>query len=234
MKWRRGRAHLSSLGVFLPTTPLHHLLIAGVDVPLVATSGNRGEEPISIDEMSIVERLHEIADAFLDHDRPIVRGVDDSVVRVIAGRPVTLRLARGYAPLPLPSIERLAGSGAAPLLATGGHQKVAVALWSGTQAVLAQHAGDMDGASAREAFARLVRDLAALYGAEPAAIACDLHPDYFTTRWAAAGGKIVIPVQHHHAHAAASMVEHGLLDREVLAVTWDGTGYGTGRHDLGR
>ena len=138
---------LSSLGVFLPTTPLHHLLLAGLDFPVVATSGNRGEEPIVTDEWDVCEQLGGIADAFLDHDRPIVRGVDDSVVRVIAGRPVTLRLARGHAPLPLPSIERLAGSGTAPLLATGGHQKVAVAFWSGTQAVLAQHAGDMDGAS---------------------------------------------------------------------------------------
>jgi hydrogenase maturation protein HypF len=216
---------LSSIGVFLPTTPLHHRLLAGLGYAVVATSGNRGDEPIVTDDRDAVERLGAIADAILGHDRPIVRRVDDSVVRVIAGRPVALRSARGSAPLPLPGVERLARSGVA-LLATGGHQKVAPALWSGTQAVLAQHLGDMDGAMARAAFAPAVRDLAALYGAEPEAIACDLHPDYFTTRWAEDQGKPVVPVQHHHAHAAAGMVEHDLLDREVLAVTWDGTGYG--------
>jgi hydrogenase maturation protein HypF len=216
---------LAAVGVFLPTTPLHHLLLAGLDFPAVVTSGNRGDEPIVTDDRDAVERLGPIADALLLHDRPIVRRVDDSVVRVIAGRAVTLRLARGSAPLPLPAIERLART-AVPLLATGGHQKVAPALWSGTQAVLAQHLGDMDGAEARAAFAPAVRDLAALYGVEPEAIACDLHPEYFTSRWAEARGTPVVAVQHHHAHAVAAMVEHDLLDREVLALTWDGTGFG--------
>jgi hydrogenase maturation protein HypF len=220
---------MASLGVLLPTTPLHHRLLAALDCTVVATSGNRGDEPIVTDERDAVGQLHHIADAFLVHDRPIVRRVDDSVVRVIAHRSVTIRLARGYAPFPLPTIERLIQyTGAEPgaVLATGGHQKVAVALWSGSQAVLAQHVGDLDAVATQAAYARLVPDLCGLYRCEPAAIACDLHPDYFTTRWAFAQGRPIVRVQHHHAHAVAGMVEHGLLDREVLAVTWDGTGYG--------
>jgi hydrogenase maturation protein HypF len=221
---------LSSVGVLLPTTPLHHLLLAEAVLPVVATSGNRGDEPIAIDEHEALRSLAGIADAFLTHDRPIARRVDDSVARVIAGRPVVIRLARGYAPWPLPPVEQIArslpGPGAAPLLATGGHQKVAVALWSGSQAVLGPHIGDMDGATTRAGFEELVDDLSSLYDFRPAALACDLHPDSFTTRWAAGRGLPVIRVQHHHAHAAAAMVEHGLLAREVLALTWDGTGYG--------
>lgn len=214
---------VGTLGVLLPTTPLHVALLTELGLPVVATSGNRGDEPIVTDEHSAIRQLAGIADAFLVHDRPIARRVDDSVVRVIAGKPVTLRLARGYAPLPLPALEGREGM---PILTTGGHQKDAVAFWTGSQAVLGQHIGDLDHPDTRAAFRRTVDDLKALYEFEPAVIACDLHPDFFTTRWAAEQGKPVIQVQHHHAHAVASMAEHGLLDREVLAITWDGTGYG--------
>jgi len=212
------------VGLFLPTTPLHHLLLAEVGLPLVATSGNRAEEPIVTDEADAVRRLAGIADVFLVHDRPIVRGLDDSVVRVIAGRPVTLRLARGYAPMPIRTPEGWADG--PPVLAVGGHQKSAVAIWTGAQAVLTQHVGDLDGPETRASFRALTRDLADLYKFEPAALTCDLHPDYFTTRWAGEQNHPVIPVQHHHAHAVACMAEHDLLDCEVLAFTWDGTGYG--------
>jgi hydrogenase maturation protein HypF len=212
-----------TIGLFLPTTPLHQLLLAELEMPVVATSGNRSEGPIVTDEGEAVRCLAGLADAFLVHDRPVVRRLDDSVVRLIAGRPVTLRLARGYAPLPLPTLE---GTGCPPVLATGGHQKAALALWSGIQAVLAQHLGDLDGPDTRSVFDLTTHDLSALYQFEPGAIACDLHPDYFTSQWALARHKPVFPVQHHHAHAVACMVEHELLDREVLAFTWDGTGYG--------
>lgn len=215
---------LSTIGLFLPTTPLHHLLLTAVGGPLVVTSGNRTDEPIVMDEREAPRRLAGIADAFLVHDRPILRRVDDSVMRVIAGRPTILRLARGYAPLPLPALERFRTC--PPVLAAGGHQKVAVALWTGQQAVLTQHVGDMDTAETRDAFAAGVADLCELYRFQPAAIAGDLHPDYFTTRWAHSLGKPMIEVQHHHAHAVACMAEHDLLDREVLALAWDGTGYG--------
>jgi hydrogenase maturation protein HypF len=214
---------VGTAGLFLPTTPLHHLLLAELGLPVVATSGNRSEEPIVTDEREAVGRLSGIADAFLVHDRPIVRHVDDSVVRVVAGQPMTFRLARGYAPLPLPTLE---ARHCPPILATGGHQKTALAVWTGTQAILVQHIGDLDNPETRATFGRVVEDLAGLYHFEPAVLACDLHPDYFTTRWAQDRNQPVRQVQHHHAHAVACMVEHDLRDREVLALTWDGTGYG--------
>jgi hydrogenase maturation protein HypF len=214
---------VGTVGLFLPTTPLHHLLLAELRAPVVATSGNRGGEPIVTDEHEAVRRLAGLADAFLVHDRPITRRVDDSVVRVIAGRPTTFRLARGYAPLPLPALE---ASGAPPILATGAHQKSALACWSGAQAILAPHVGDLDHPDTRAAFEGAASDLSGLYRFEPTALACDLHPGYFSSQWAPAQCKRVVPVQHHHAHAVACMAEHELLDREVLAFTWDGTGYG--------
>jgi len=213
-----------TIGIILPTTPLHHLLLADLG-PIVVTSGNSSGEPILTDERLVLRCLAGIADAFLIHDRPIVRGVDDSVSRVIAGQEVVFRLGRGHAPLALPVLESL-GRGAPPMLATGGHQKVALALWTGEQAILGQHLGDMDHPDARHGFENAVRDLCQLYRCEPAAIACDEHPDYFTTRWADAANLPIIRVQHHHAHAMACMAEHSLLDREVLALAWDGTGHG--------
>ncbi|MCS6852621.1 MAG: carbamoyltransferase HypF [Gemmataceae bacterium] len=218
---------LRSVGLFLPTTPLHHLLLAEVGVPVIATSGNRGGEPIVIDEHAAIRDLAGIADAFLVHDRPIVRRADDSVLRLMAGEPMVFRLARGFAPWPLPFLERRATqAGAPPCLATGGHQKVALAAWTGHQAVLAPHLGDMDDVATRVAFQGAVRDWGLLYHFEAATIVCDLHPDYFTTRWAHTQGRPVVAVQHHHAHAAACVTEHGLFGRPVLAFTWDGTGYG--------
>jgi len=223
---------VATLGVLLPTTPLHHLLLAAVDAPIVATSGNRGEEPIVIDDEVAIDKLSEIADAVLLHDRPITRRLDDSVVRVMGEFPVTIRSARGFAPLPLPAVERMATSSrrierVRPVLAVGGHQKVALALWNGEQAVLGPHIGDLDTPASRSAFERAARDLATLYGCEPATIVCDQHPDYATSRWAGESGRPLLIVQHHHAHAVAAMVEHDLLDREVLALAWDGTGWGT-------
>jgi hydrogenase maturation protein HypF len=221
--------HLHWVGLMLPTTPLHDLLLAELDFPVVATSGNLSEEPIQSDNDAGVARLVEVADVFLVHDRPIERRVDDSVVRVAAGGPVMIRLARGYAPLPLPALERwleARRTPPAPVLAVGGQQKSAVALWTGTQAVLSPHVGDLDGPETRAAFTQLTVELTDLYGCGAERIACDLHPDYFSTRWAEGQGRPVLRVQHHHAHAAAVMAEHGLLGEEVLAFTWDGTGYG--------
>ncbi|CAN5176786.1 carbamoyltransferase HypF [soil metagenome] len=213
-----------TIGLLLPTTPLHDLLLAQMNQPLIATSGNRGAEPIVVDEQEAVEGLQEIADCFLIHDRPVLGRVDDSVVRVIDERCTTIRLARGLAPLSLRALE---GNKPLPILAVGGQQKTAVAFWSGCQAVLGPHSGDMDNPESRLAFEKMVRDFCRLYRFEPSAIACDLHPDFFTTQWALAQSLPVVKVQHHHAHAVACMVEHGLLDQEVLAFTWDGTGYGS-------
>ncbi len=229
---REVAPRLEEVGLLLPTTPLHHLLLAEVDFAVVTTSGNRSEEPILTDERELPGPLAEVADAFLVHDRPIARRVDDSVVRAASAGPVVLRLARGYAPLPLLALERWMGRHAASpgtpraVLAVGAHQKAAVALWTGTQAVLSPHAGDLDSPQTRAAFEGLAQGLADLYGCVVGAVACDLHPDYFSTRWAGRLGLPLVPVQHHHAHAVACLVEHDLLDEEVLAFAWDGTGYG--------
>lgn len=218
---------LATVGLFLPTTPLHELLLEQIGRPLVATSGNRSRQPIAIGEEEAHTMLSGIADAFLIHDRPILRRLDDSVVRMIDREPAVLRLGRGYAPWPLPTIEDLARKHSLPpMVATGAHLKSAMAVWTGSQAVLGAHIGDLDSPATRKAFVDSIRDLGQLYRFEPLMIACDLHPDYFTTRWAREQMLPRVEVQHHHAHAAACMAEHNLLEKEVLALVWDGTGFG--------
>lgn len=208
------------LGVMLPYTPLHHLLLDAVGAPVVATSGNRSDEPICTDEREALARLAGIADRFLVHDRPIARHVDDSVARVLLGREQVLRRARGYAPLPV-VLDRPGPC----VLAVGGHLKNAVALAAGSAVFLSQHVGDLETAEAFGAFRAVCRDLPALYEAKPSAVACDLHPDYASTRHARASGLPVIAVQHHAAHVLACMAEHG-MDGPVLGAAWDGTGHG--------
>lgn len=211
---------LDTVGVMLPGTPLHWLLSREFGKPLVVTSGNREGEPLAIEVAESLDTLKEIADLWLHHDRQIAHPLDDSVVRIIAGRPVTLRLARGMAPLPL---ELPSGVSAAAL---GGHQKVAIAISNGVQAVLGPHIGDLAGTKMRERFTEQVQQTLQLYGATAPRWIHDLHPDYFTTHFAQdqKGGRGV--VQHHHAHVAAVMLEQGWLDREVLGVACDGSGYG--------
>ncbi|MFC5581137.1 carbamoyltransferase HypF [Rhodanobacter terrae] len=208
------------LGIMLPYTPLHHLLMHELGFPLVATSGNRGEEPIVIDEAQALARLDGLADSFLVHDRPILHRVDDSVVRLIAGQETVLRRARGYAPLSLdaPAIS-------APLLALGGHQKNTVALGVNGRIVLGPHVGDLGDAETRAAYASSVEDLLQLYRVQPQAVACDRHPDYYSTRLAEGFGLPVRRVPHHLAHVLAGMLDNG-LDGPVLGVAWDGNGYG--------
>lgn len=226
-----------TVGLMLPTTPLHHLLLDRVRIPLVATSGNLSDEPIAIDDAEALARLGRIADLFLAHDRPIARHVDDSVFQLADGEPRPLRRARGYAPLPVLLARELPA-----LVATGAHQKATVALSVGRQVFLSQHIGDMETPEAETAFERVILDFLRLYEAVPVAIAHDLHPGYATTRWAeaaaaTAGGLLAraglaaaplprIGVQHHHAHLAAGLAEHGLDGREALGLTWDGTGWG--------
>jgi len=210
-----------NLGALLPYTPLHHLLMREVGRPVVATSGNRSDEPICIDAFEAVKRLGGIADRFLVHDRPIVRRADDSVVRCMVGRETVLRRARGYAPV------FLSFPAAFPsMLAVGGHLKNTVALTSGNQVFISPHIGDLDTPEALAAFQGIISGLRRLYAAEPERILCDLHPDYGSTRFALNQGRPVIPVQHHHAHVASCMAEHG-LDGPVLGVAWDGTGFGS-------
>jgi hydrogenase maturation protein HypF len=209
-----------NLGVMLPYTPLHHLLMAEVGFPIVATSGNISDEPICTDEQEALARLRPIADLFLVHNRPIVRHVDDSIVRVTLGRELVLRRSRGYAPLPL----RSAGL-ASDTLAVGAHLKNTVAVTVDDNVFVSQHIGDLENSQAAKAFREAIDSFQNLYGVDPSRVAADLHPDYFSTRFARAFGRPVIPVQHHYAHVMACMAENQ-LDGTVLGVAWDGTGYG--------
>jgi len=212
------------LGVMLPYTPLHHLLVASLPGPIVCTSGNLSEEPMATSTAEALARLGPIADVFLTHNRPIVRPVDDSVGWVGGGRLRLMRRARGYAPLPIP----LTTDGPT-VLAVGGHLKNTVALALGRHAIVGSHVGDLESPESRRVHRQAVEDLVGFFDVTPACVACDLHPDYASTALAESlAGQWDVPlvrVQHHHAHAAACMVEHG-LEGPVLALTWDGTGYG--------
>jgi hydrogenase maturation protein HypF len=212
-----------NLGVMLPSNPLHHLLLQKADVPVVATSGNRSEEPICTDEREAVDRLESLADLFLVHDRPIERHADDSIVRVIRKEARVLRRARGYAPFPV-----FADRPLPPILGVGAHLKNTVALSVGREVFLSQHIGDLETPEALAAFERVIADFRRLWEVTPVAVAHDLHPGYLSTKWAQGAGIPMIGVQHHHAHLAACLAEHGAAG-SALGVTWDGTGYGIDR-----
>jgi hydrogenase maturation protein HypF len=278
------------LGVMLPYTPLHKILLRLVGKPLVATSGNLSDEPICTDEREALERLRGVADLFLVHDRPICRHVDDSIVRIVAGGEMVLRRARGFAPLPLPlgrdegrgtrdegleiggkegggeagqlgnragldlgeaeqsARERTRSHVASPhaaegraaqtpdprpetlppspcFLAVGAHLKNSVALSHAGQAFVSQHIGDLETPEAANAFRRVIRDLEGLFDLKPVAAACDLHPDYLSSRYARESGMPIHEVQHHYAHVLACMADNDLRP-PVLGVSWDGTGLG--------
>ena len=236
------------LGVMLPANPLHHLLMAELGFPVVATSGNLSDEPICTDDREAGERLRGIADGFLGHNRPIVRHVDDSIVRVVLGREMILRRARGHAPLPiqLPTAARGTGDPSAngarqcqspTVLAVGAHLKNAVALAVGRNVFVSQHIGDLETTQAEAAFRRVSADLQQLYDSPAAIVAADLHPDYSSTRFAlehlpstrpgpATAAPGVVQVQHHIAHVLSCLAENE-VELPALGVAWDGTGYGT-------
>jgi hydrogenase maturation protein HypF len=205
------------LGIMLPYTPLHHLLCQDFGRPLVMTSGNRSDEPIAFDDGEAAERLGGIADAFLTHDRPIHRRCEDSVVR--AGFPV--RRSRGHAPraLPLPVPARR------PLVATGAELKSTFCVARGRDAFLSPHLGDLSSAGAYGAFRADLALYLEMLRVRPATVAHDMHPDYLSTRWALEQDAEPVAVQHHHAHAAACLAEHG-EEGPALALVFDGTGYG--------
>ncbi|NGN62471.1 carbamoyltransferase HypF [Streptomyces sp. A7024] len=208
------------IGLFLPTTGLHHLLLAELDRPLVVTSGNVTDEPIAIDDAEAYRTLP--ADAFLTHNRPIRARYDDSVVQTSGTTLLTVRRARGYAPAPLP----LPVPAAQPLLAAGAQLKHTFALAHGRQAVLSAHGGDLEDAGTYAALQTYYAHLTRLTGIEPRVVAHDLHPGYLSTQWARAfPADRRIPVQHHHAHIAACAVEHGIAG-PVTGVAFDGLGYG--------
>jgi hydrogenase maturation protein HypF len=213
---------LSELGAFLPYSPLHHELLSAFGRPLVATSGNISGEPVITDNQEAQARLGQIVDAFLHHDRPIVRPADDPVVRPMSGAARALRLGRGLAPLELD----LSASLPQPLLATGGHMKVTVALAWGRRVVISPHVGELDSSRSIRVFNKVISDLQSLYDVESHQIVCDLHPGYASTRWALQQGLPLLRVQHHAAHASALAGEHPNVE-DWLVFTWDGVGYGT-------
>ena len=225
--------NLDTLGVLLPHTPLHHLLLNQTDpllmkepAPpmLVMMSGNFGEEPIAIDNLDALQKLQSFADAFLLHDSDVQIRVDVSVARVDRGRPLFLRRSHGFAPCPIPLPFPVK-----PTLSVGGDLKNTFCLARDQSAFLSQHMGDMEHIETRESFERDVQRLARLFHIEPALMAYDLHPDYFTTQYARRSTVDVrqVGVQHHHAHIAACMADNGLEGGRVIGLAFDGAGYGT-------
>ncbi|WP_327242870.1 carbamoyltransferase HypF [Streptomyces sp. NBC_01320] len=217
------------LGVMLPYTPLHHLLLGLPGDPpgprlLVMTSGNVAGEPIVTDDDEALERLAHLADGWLTHDRPIHVPCDDSVVRVCDGERLIVRRSRGYAPLPLALPHPVPAT-----LATGGDLKNTFCLAEDHRAWLSAHVGDMDDLATQHAFERAEQHVETITGVRPGILATDRHPRYRTAQWALrrADGRPVVRVQHHHAHIAAAMAEHRRDgSRRVIGVAFDGTGYG--------
>lgn len=211
-----------TLGIMLPYTPLHHLLMKELKIPIIATSGNLSEEPMCITEDEALHRLKNIADYFLVHNRPIVRHVDDSIARVILEREMVMRRARGYAPLP---IELNCETEDDTYLAVGGHLKNTVAFSSGKNVFVSQHVGDLSTQEAFSAFQNVVTDFKNLYEAENIHTVADLHPDYLSTKFVKANFENFTFVQHHQAHVASCYAENK-LEGTALGIAWDGTGYG--------
>ena len=213
---------LDTVGVMLAYTPLHALLLEEVDRALVMTSGNLSELPICTSNAEARERLGDVADAFLMHDREIVARYDDSVVRVMAGAPAFIRRARGYAPLPVP----LPVAPAQPLLAVGPHLKNTFCLAAEEAAFVSQHVGDLENAETLDHYREALHRFRALFRIDPEVVVRDQHPGYLSTRIAEEMGlSRVIEVQHHHAHIAAVAGEHSVGD-PVIGIAFDGTGYG--------
>jgi hydrogenase maturation protein HypF len=214
------------LGIMLPYTPLHHLLMDYLGIPVIATSGNLSEEPICIIEEDAFNRLHDIADYFLIHNRPIVRHVDDSIVRVVSGREMMIRRARGYAPLPVQlNKKNNYNDKCKNYLAVGGHLKNNISVSSGNNVFVSQHIGDLSTEEAFKTFKNVINDFTKIYEVKPELVISDLHPDYISTRYAVSTGRESLQVQHHQAHIASCCAENR-IEGDILGVSWDGTGYG--------
>lgn len=232
------------LGVMLPYTPLHHLLLKELNFPVVATSGNPSNEPICIDEKQALTKLNTFADYFLVHNRPIFRPVDDSIVRVVKDEIITLRCARGYAPLAIPvNSQDLPHYESKNIIALGGHLKGSIALKVNNQVFLSQYLGNLDSLENQELFDKTLHDWLEIYQIKPSSIRCDRHPNYYSSNYAEAlinpenqhnilrqksdkNQQIsLIKVQHHLAHIYSVIMEHK-LELPLLGIAWDGTGYG--------
>ncbi len=212
---------LDEIGIMLPYSPLHHLLLNDFGHPLVATSGNISGEPVLTDNSSVMHRLGHVVDAYLHHNRPIARPADDPVYRFINDRPRPLRLGRGNAPLEL----ELPVTLDQPVIATGGHMKNTVALAWDNRVVISPHIGELDNTHSRDVFEQTITDLQSLYRVSAAAVICDRHPGYASTLWANRCGLPVHRILHHHAHAATAY-DFSVSSGPQLVFTWDGTGYG--------
>ncbi|PIE03174.1 MAG: carbamoyltransferase HypF [Acidobacteria bacterium] len=209
-----------TLGLMLPYSPLHHILMRIFDGLVVATSGNLSEEPICIENRECLEKLKDICDFFLIHDRPIIRPVDDSVMRIVQGREMLVRRARGFAPFPIET--RLVEPNG---LAMGAHLKSTVALSVEGLSFISQHIGDLASYSTRKCYDKTIKDLSSIYQFEPQRTVCDLHPDYHSST-VCRDKPNRLCVQHHYAHILSCMAENQ-LEGEVTGIAWDGTGLGT-------
>jgi hydrogenase maturation protein HypF len=212
---------IDRLGVMLSSSPIQYIIMRKINRPIVATSANISDEPVITDEGTLFEKLNGVFDAVLTHDRDIVNACDDSVTQIVNGDIMPIRRARGFAPQAL----NLARAIDCPTIAVGARQKNTIALGFNKSAVVSQHIGDLESVSSIEYFVRTIEAFKRLYKFEPERIVCDLHPFYASTRWAREQPLPVTAVQHHHAHALAVMAEYG-LEAPVIAVAWDGTGYG--------
>lgn len=217
---------IATLGIMLPNTPLHHLLLQRIDRPIVLTSGNLSDEPQCIDNADARDRLGQIADFFLMHDRDIARRVDDSIVRVMAGEPRILRRARGYAPAPIPLPDGFAD--APPILAMGGELKVAFCLLADGQAILSHHMGDLENPRTFADYVQSIDAYQTLFQQKPDIVAVDCHPDYLSTKLGRGRGANVVEVQHHHAHIAACLADNHvpISAQPVIGIALDGLGMG--------
>jgi hydrogenase maturation protein HypF len=211
-----------ALGVMLPYTPLHHLLLEAVGGPIVLTSGNLSDEPIAYRDEDAFERLAAIADAFLTHDRAIHIRTDDSVSRTIRGREMVIRRSRGHVPEPVTTAHRFPR----PVLACGAELKNTFCLASGDRAFVSHHIGDLENAATLRSFTEGIEHFGRLFGIEPEVVAYDLHPEYLSTKYALDLDLDTCGVQHHHAHIASCLADNG-HEGPVIGVAFDGTGYGT-------
>jgi hydrogenase maturation protein HypF len=214
----------STIGVFLPYSPLHHIILKKLKRPVVATSGNITDEPIARTEEEAFARLQGVADYIVSHNRPIVRRCDDSVVRVLSGKQVPVRRSRGFAPLPV----MLPFSLRKPVLALGPFMNSTIALGIGNRAYISQHIGDLDNPFATEFFEETVTDFLRLFDVSPEVVVTDMHPGYFSTRFGEEQySDRLLKVQHHHAHVLSCMAENDIMaDSGVIGFAFDGTGYG--------
>ncbi|MBI2213030.1 MAG: carbamoyltransferase HypF [Acidobacteria bacterium] len=211
------------VGLMLPSTPLHHLLLAAVARPLVMTSGNLAEEPIAYRNDDAIARLGPVCDFLLLNDRDIETRCDDSIVRIIAGAPTVLRRSRGYVPRALRTSMRFE----TPILACGAHLKNTFALAAGDRVNLGPHIGSLENVETLDAFEQSIARMERFLRIRPAVVAHDLHPGYQSTLYAVERADVTrVAVQHHHAHVAAAMAEHR-IDGPALGFAWDGTGLGT-------